>query len=57
MEIEDVSGQFYQPCILDIDTKIMVQAIPILDFEYNGMPLVAETNFLQADSKIFDLVN
>ncbi|CAD8178629.1 unnamed protein product [Paramecium octaurelia] len=57
VEIEDVSGQFYQPCILDIDTKIMVQAIPILDFEYNGMPLVAETNFLQADSKIFDLVN
>ncbi|CAD8107169.1 unnamed protein product [Paramecium sonneborni] len=57
VEIEDVSGQFYQPCILDIDTKIMVQAIPILDFEYNGMPLMAETNFLQADSKIFDLVN
>ncbi|CAD8100664.1 unnamed protein product [Paramecium sonneborni] len=57
VEIEDVSGQFYQPCILDIDTKIMVQAIPILDFEYNGMPLTAETNFLQADSKIFDLVN
>ncbi|CAD8086324.1 unnamed protein product [Paramecium primaurelia] len=57
VEIEDVSGQFYQPCILDIDTKIMVQAIPILDFEYNGMPLMAETSFLQADSKIFDLVN
>ncbi|CAD8115684.1 unnamed protein product [Paramecium primaurelia] len=57
VEIEDVSGQFYQPCILDIDTKIMVQAIPILDFDYNGMPLMAETNFLQADSKIFDLVN
>ncbi|KAM3146517.1 hypothetical protein pb186bvf_001486 [Paramecium bursaria] len=56
-EIEDVTGQFYQPCILDVNTKIMVQVKPILDQEYSGMPVMRETQYLPLDASISEQAN
>ena len=53
VQIPELSGAFYQPCVEDIGHKIMVHAIPTSDVdEYKGMPLLHEIGPVVIDPKM-----
>lgn len=53
VEIEEITGAFYQPNADDVGCKICVHAMPLTDtIEYTGMPAFAEVGPLQLDPAI-----
>ena len=56
--IQNVCSACYQPCIDDVDKVIVVHGVPASDIEeYQGMPMLAETELLKADPYITEVFN